>query len=506
MSAPLIPIFQTDLSEVHALLNLDVGVNLAAIGNKLYLIYCGEITPDPTTTTTTTAIGDITTTTTTTTTIDKSVNLTYPNGGEFLEIGSEITIAWSSAKSVNDAVQIDLYKGTELNSSINPKTSNDGTYAWTIPSTIGIGEDYKIKITWLSAGTASESDSDMSDGVFSIGYSAPVTTTTTTTVLDPTQPDISSCRGIPIMELPFDEYITDIMKDTRMGGVLFATSKGRILTCREATLNAYLTGERNVYAEVKDGFGNTSETAWTNFMYALYNRIVEINEDKEVVKWKFEEDATAILTERVTAEFLSSIMYVKEDIGFWKTLNWTENKPDNTEILIFLRSGNSTGDLQSKEWDICFKSEDTDLSTTITRDIMNSGLEGRYIQFKVVMITDVANTTPSVLNIGISYSTKFAVYFYTTKFALENNSGVKRGLLVANMTQPQGTEINFGICDTNSNDWNDYDAVEVDKLFDIGDWERIKVGIKMISYGENIPEVAEFALMTGSEINNLINQ
>ena len=201
MSTPLIPIFQTDLSEVHALLNLDVGTNLAAIGNKLYLIYCGEITPNPTTTTTITAIGDITTTTTT---IDKSVILTYPNGGEFLEIGSEITIAWSSAKGVNDAVQIDLYKGTELNSSINPKTSNDGTYAWTIPSTIGIGEDYKIKITWLSAGTASESDSDMSDGVFSIGYSAPVTTTTTTTVLDPTQPDISSCRGIPI---PTTAYI-----------------------------------------------------------------------------------------------------------------------------------------------------------------------------------------------------------------------------------------------------------------------------------------------------------
>ena len=514
MSNSLIPIFQTDLDEVHALLNLDIGTNLAAIGNKLYLINCGEITSDETNN-----VVEVksTTTTTTTTGIEKPINISYPNGGEFLEIGSTITIAWSSDKSINDAVAIGLYTkadeytGEVFSSSINTKTSNDGLYEWTIPASTAIGDNFRIKITWLSAGVGVdvESDwknSDLSDKGFSIGYQAPVTTTTTTTLLDTTKPNISSCRGIPIMELPLDEYITDMVKDTRMGGILFATSKGRILTCRKATLNAYLTGDRNVYAEVKDGFGNESDTAWTSFMYALYNRIAKINDNKEVVKWKFEKDASAFLSEKITGEFLSPIVFVREDIGFWKTLTWTESKPDNTEVLIFLRSGDSAEDLQKKPWDVCFKSEDTDLSTTITRDILNSGFKGRYMQFRVVMVTDVIDTTPSVVDVNIAYSTKFAVYFYTTKFELTNDSGVKSGLLVANVTEPQGTEIIFGIYETNSSDWNDYEAIEVDKLFEIDNWERIKIGIKMISERSNIPEIAEFALITGSDINNLMNQ
>lgn len=501
MSAYLQPIFDTDVDKVHALLNLDVGTNLASIGNKLYLVYCGDITED-----TEDTIEEVTTTTTTEgSTVEKSVTVTYPNGGEFFEIGSTYTITWTSDKSVNDAVKIDLYNGDEVSFTINSKTSNDGAYEWTVPATIDIGSDYKIAVTWLSANEVSEADFDLSDDVFSIGFEAPITTTTTTTAIDTTRPHTDSCRGIPIMELPNDEYITDMIKDTRVGGVLFSTSKGRILTCREATLNAYLTGERNVYAEVKDGFGNISDTAWTSFMYALYNRVITVNEDKEAVNWRFEENASAIMTERITGEFLSPVLYVREDIGFWKTLTWTETKPDNTDVLIFLRTGDSTEDLQSKPWDICFRSEDAE-SGTITREIINSGLEGRYIQIRVVMTTDASETTPSVLDLGVAYSTKFAVYFFTTKFELENDSGLKSGLLTANMTQPQGTEVIFGICETNSADWNDYDAVEVDRLFEIDDWERIKVGIKMVSHGDNVPVVGEFALVTGSEINNLMNQ
>jgi len=503
MATSLVPIFQTDSDKVHALLNLAVGTNLAAIGNKLYLIYCGEITPDEEVVST---IVESATTTTTTTEIEKSIEISYPNGGEFLEIGSTITIAWSSTKSINDAIQIDLYRGGELNSTINAKTTNDGSYEWTLPSIIDVADDYKIKITWVSAGQPLEADSDMSDSFFSIGYVSPITTTTTTTELDLTKPSVDDCRGIPIMILSPDEYITKMIKDTIHGGVLFATSKGRILTCSEDTLNAYFTGERNVYAEVTDGFGNISDTAWTSFMYALYNRIVEINEDKEVVRWVFEEDTTSILTERVSGEFLSAIVQVKEDIGFWKTLTWTENKPDNTQVLIYLRFGDSIEDLQAKSWDVCFKSDSTDLSSTITRDLLNSSQNERYMQFKVVMTTDVADITPSVVDVGISYSTKFAVYFYTTKFTLEKNANVKKGLLVANITEPQGTEIQFGICQDNSSDWNDYDPIEVDKLFDIDNWEKIKIGIKMISYESNIPEVAEFAIMTGADVNSEINR
>jgi len=80
----------------------------------------------------------------------------------------------------------------------------------------------------LSSGAESSANQD-SSGFFSLGYDDVTTTTTTTTPIDTTLPDVSSSRGIPILELRDDEYITEMIRDTGNGGVLFATSLGRIL-------------------------------------------------------------------------------------------------------------------------------------------------------------------------------------------------------------------------------------------------------------------------------------
>ena len=45
----------------------------------------------------------------------------------------------------------------------------------------------------------------------------------------------------------------------------------------------------------------------------------------------------------------------------------------------------------------------------------------------------------------------------------------------------------------------------MNKFFSLNDYNRIKVGIKMIAYDTNIPEVAEFSLMSGGGKDNLIN-
>jgi hypothetical protein len=74
------------------------------------------------------------------------------------------------------------------------------------------------------------------------------------------------------------------------------------------------------------------------------------------------------------------------------------------------------------------------------------------------------------------------------------------------MTEPKNTEIKFGIAGTNTSDWNDYSVVEMNKLFSLGNLERIKIGIKMVSYDENVPEISEFSLLTGSEKDNKLNE
>jgi len=498
------PIFQTEeANTIHYLLNIGVGVNLASVDNKLYLIYCGDL-PSSTTTTTT----RIATVTETTTTSAPLLSIIYPKGGEDLVVGTTITIQWDSSSSINDAIKIELYKGNEVSLTINPNTSNDGSYEWDIPSMLP-GTDYKMVLTWLTTST-DQKGKTISSEFFNIWTTAlPTTTTTTTTVIDVNLPQTSNSRGIPLIEFANDEYITYMIKDVAKGGILFATSQGRVIGCQESVVNAYLTGDRNVYAEVKDGFGNVSDTAWTTFFYALYDRIAKINEQKEVTKWKFEVQPAAILIDRITGVFLSPILSVKEDLDFWKQLIWRETKPANTEIIICIRTADSVDELKRLSWDYCFISEASDRAYGSTgfiiRDLNTYQIKGKYLQFKVTMTTDSHDVSPSILSLTITYSTKFATYFFTTKFALQNQSNVKSGLVTANMTEPQNTEIRFGIAGTNTADWNDYTVVDPNKLFSLNNFERMKVGIKMIAYDDNIPEVAEFSLLTGSEIDNQIN-
>ncbi|MEJ2195947.1 MAG: Ser-Thr-rich GPI-anchored membrane family protein, partial [Ignavibacteriaceae bacterium] len=77
-----------------------------------------------------------------------SVTLVSPNGGEIWQAGSEQTISWTS--DVSENVNIELYKGGSLHSTIVPSTGNDGTYNWTSSFTTESGSDYKVKISSVS--------------------------------------------------------------------------------------------------------------------------------------------------------------------------------------------------------------------------------------------------------------------------------------------------------------------------------------------------------------------
>jgi hypothetical protein len=79
-----------------------------------------------------------------------------------------------------------------------------------------------------------------------------------------------------------------MLKDIAKGGILFSTSKGRILFCEQAVVNAYLTGERSIFAQLQDGFGNVSDIGYSSLTYQLKNQIVKVLEDKtsiEKVNW-----------------------------------------------------------------------------------------------------------------------------------------------------------------------------------------------------------------------------
>ncbi|MFA5033868.1 MAG: C1 family peptidase [bacterium] len=98
------------------------------------------------------------------------VALTAPNGGETIIKGDTYIIKWFN---VTGDVKIDLYKGGVFNSTIVSSVSNTGVYSWVVPTSLGTGADYKIRVSRVS----NASVYDESDNYFTITVPNVVVTT-----------------------------------------------------------------------------------------------------------------------------------------------------------------------------------------------------------------------------------------------------------------------------------------------------------------------------------------
>ncbi len=74
----------------------------------------------------------------------KKVDLTYPYSSSILEPGKSYNIRWTD--NFSDNVKLELYKGSSLKQTISSSTYSDGSYYWTVPTSLSSGSDYKLKI------------------------------------------------------------------------------------------------------------------------------------------------------------------------------------------------------------------------------------------------------------------------------------------------------------------------------------------------------------------------
>jgi hypothetical protein len=89
------------------------------------------------------------------------ITVLSPNGGESWKVGETHTITWNSQNlSANARIQIGFGTGEGI---ITSSALNTGSYSWTIPQTIGSGNNYKINVYALDNGIG-----DWSDAPFSI--------------------------------------------------------------------------------------------------------------------------------------------------------------------------------------------------------------------------------------------------------------------------------------------------------------------------------------------------
>lgn len=83
-----------------------------------------------------------------------TVNVTSPNGGETFYRESPYAITWASNVSGN--VSIELLKGGALHSVLSASEANDGSFTWSVPSSLPLAADYAIRVS--SVNTPSYTD------------------------------------------------------------------------------------------------------------------------------------------------------------------------------------------------------------------------------------------------------------------------------------------------------------------------------------------------------------
>ncbi|NOR44593.1 MAG: hypothetical protein GQ534_03325, partial [Candidatus Delongbacteria bacterium] len=81
----------------------------------------------------------------TTTTPDPDITLVSPNGGDVVQMGTNVTITWEDFDG--DSIKIELYKGGIFSAEIETSFTNVGSYTYAVPTDLVAGIDYKIKIT-----------------------------------------------------------------------------------------------------------------------------------------------------------------------------------------------------------------------------------------------------------------------------------------------------------------------------------------------------------------------
>jgi hypothetical protein len=91
-----------------------------------------------------------------------TITVSSPNGGESWVAGTTHAITWTSNPGSGSLVNIDLIKGSTT-TRLASDVPNTGSYAWTLPTTIAAGSDYKVQVSgkWIPI-------SDSSNAAFTI--------------------------------------------------------------------------------------------------------------------------------------------------------------------------------------------------------------------------------------------------------------------------------------------------------------------------------------------------
>ena len=298
-----------------------------------------------------------------------------------------------------------------------------------------------------------------------------------------------------LLHLNGNQNITSLYADAVSNCLFIGTNNGRIIKATGSVLNSYGTGRRVFDASVENEYGLVSSVSLAKVLYLCRDAVLKIQETGEIDNaWKIRSPYSANEEGEIEGPFITKPLWAGDDFIFWENIFWDSVLNSGTTATVQVRTADSSEGLVSSEW-VSFVVSSGEQSISLD-DIKTNG---KWIQVKILLKT-TSSFSPIFGNLTVTYRTKYALYFYTTKFSMEKGTNLDSGLIIAKMTSPTNTEVKIGIADSNTSKWNDYQIIEPDRAFTMSGngSDRMKVGIKMISHSDDaFASVDEFALLVG---------
>lgn len=293
--------------------------------------------------------------------------------------------------------------------------------------------------------------------------------------------------------------------------LLSFSESGDTYTIDEIPDNAYGYGDLAVYASVLDGLG---------WRWAIDPLVLRLEKSSSVIDYDSDSgysvisegnfhSATGKLVGRAT--YISDVLSVGNDFGFWKSISWTQ-LVHGERVVVAVKAGKTPEEVVSKDWERYFEVPTSYYdypsgSTFAEIDLDRFNLSGSHFMFKVEMETRVSSSRPSVRDLRVAYAGKHSVLFFTNRIRIEA-SGFDNMILTASSTVPARTELSFAVGPGDSVDWADYRAIDLGEIANVPNsfGSRMRVGIRLASFDSvKYPTVHEFALEFSSDDDATVN-
>jgi hypothetical protein len=182
------------------------------------------------------------------------------------------------------------------------------------------------------------------------------------------------------------------------------------------------------------------------------------------------------------------------------------NLDNGTQVKIYIKSGNTRSEcLAASYGEAETLSTVNDIYASTSAQTLNidlSSYSGKWLQYKVELITASKNITPELLSVAISYTSSTGSYFFTRMFDTENYDTdaplIKRGLLTSNELKNNGSIVYGYTTSDDSNETYNFDNFTIitpNKTFELSQASsKIRFGILLTSVGSNPSMVYDFAV------------